>query len=523
MRPQRAVQVAAAAAVLARFPSLLWPLRPDEAGFLLVARSWHPSPDSVYGTYFVDRPPLVIALVKATDALGGPYLLRLVAALGCGLAVLLAAACAREIARHARFGASAALADRAAIGTAVLVAALLANPQIDAIAAKGEILGVPVLLAGHLCALRALRLRSPRWAFAAGLVGATALGLKQSLLATLVLGAVLLVGARLGGRIGWAGFGRLAGAAAAGAAVPLALTAAWALAAGVRLQTLWFTVVTFRADASRVILDQPRTAADDRAMLLLLIAATTGMVLVAGAFVFRAPRIAANLPLVGTAVALTLLTDVAGVVSGGSFWRPYLFVLVPTLALGWACAVVSGSPRARSQDPVHRPRLGFGVVAACVTSTLVSLVGFMTIWWAGPAPQQYLLGQELGRVSHPGDSMVVYGGRADVQWASGLPSPYGQLWSLPMRTLDPDLRDLDSVLEGPRAPTWLVEVVRIDAWSEVGTAPIKEELLERYTYLGTFCGGLGVYRLDSAPPVEPISPRCSENWRNVPWRTPSGG
>ena len=50
------VWVAAAAALLARFPSLLWPLRPDEAGFLMVARSWDPGPTRSTGRYWVDRP-----------------------------------------------------------------------------------------------------------------------------------------------------------------------------------------------------------------------------------------------------------------------------------------------------------------------------------------------------------------------------------------------------------------------------------------------------------------------------------
>ena len=67
MGTSRAVWLAAAAAFLARFPSLLWPLRPDEAGFLLVARAWHPEADSVYGHYWVDRPPPVIWLMRWTE------------------------------------------------------------------------------------------------------------------------------------------------------------------------------------------------------------------------------------------------------------------------------------------------------------------------------------------------------------------------------------------------------------------------------------------------------------------------
>ena len=58
------VYAAALLAALFRFPGLLYPLGSDEAGFTLVARAWDPQPDSLYGTYWVDRPPSLIALVK---------------------------------------------------------------------------------------------------------------------------------------------------------------------------------------------------------------------------------------------------------------------------------------------------------------------------------------------------------------------------------------------------------------------------------------------------------------------------
>ena len=76
---------AALVAFLLRFPGLIWPVRADEAGFTLVARHWDPQPDSSTATYFVDRPPPLIALVKASDWIGGPLFIRVVAALGCVL------------------------------------------------------------------------------------------------------------------------------------------------------------------------------------------------------------------------------------------------------------------------------------------------------------------------------------------------------------------------------------------------------------------------------------------------------
>ena len=56
-------------------------------------------------------------------------------------------------------------------------------------------------------------------------------------------------------------------------------------------------------------------------------------------------------------------------------------------------------------------------------------------------------------------------GNADVQQASGLPSPYEQLWTLPMRTLDPHLAQLRAVLRGPAAPTWVVAWGDLDPWN----------------------------------------------------------
>ena len=54
-------------------------------------------------------------------------------------------------------------------------------------------------------------------------------------------------------------------------------------------------------------------------------------------------------------------------------------------------------------------------------------------------------------------ALLVYGGRADIQWSSRADSPYPHLWSLPMRTLDPELEDLGAVLTGKTYPAgWII-------------------------------------------------------------------
>src|SRR4029077_9507232 len=68
-----AVLAAGAATVVLRLPFVAAPLSPDEGGFLVLARQWHVAGPggSLYGSYWVDRPPLLVATFQLADALGG--------------------------------------------------------------------------------------------------------------------------------------------------------------------------------------------------------------------------------------------------------------------------------------------------------------------------------------------------------------------------------------------------------------------------------------------------------------------
>ena len=199
-------------------------------------------------------------MVRAVDWLGPPELLRVVGALWFGVLVLVAARVGLEIGGR-----------RAAASTAVVVAALLVNPVIDVVAIKGEQLGMPFVLLSVLCTVTALRRESAWLALLAGLCGAIAPGFKQNLVSGLVFAAVVLVGARLAGRLSTRTTLRLGAVGLAGALVPVLLTIGWAELAGVRLHTLWYATFGFRTDASLVLADGggPRAA---RALLLLAIA-----------------------------------------------------------------------------------------------------------------------------------------------------------------------------------------------------------------------------------------------------------
>ena len=484
---RRIAWIAAGSVVLARLLGVLLPLRADEAGFLLVARSWDPQPDSLYGQFFVDRPPLLIGVVRAVDWLGPPELLRVVGALWFGVLVLVAARVGLEIGGR-----------RAAAWTSVVVAAMLVNPVIDVVAIKGEQLGMPFVLLSVLCTLVALRKESAWLALLAGLLAGLAPGFKQSLVSGLVFAAVILVGARLAGRLSTRATLRLGSLGLLGALVPTALTIAWAEAAGVRLHTLWYATFGFRTDASLVLADHGGEARTERALLLLAVALAAGIALVIVVFLsnLREEWIADRL--VTAATLAVVLVEVGALVAGGSYWRDYLHALVPGVAL----CVAQLSRR----HPAHRPTrlLVVGAVASCLVSLVVwsvlNLAGAITFYEART-------GEAVAEVAAPGDTLTVFGGRADIQYAAGLPSPYQHLWSLPMRTLDPDLTELRSLVNGAAAPTWIVEWVDFEAWNQDAGARLRTDVEARYVAHGLGCDGRPVYLLRTE--VRPdLAPSC---------------
>jgi len=471
-----------------RFPGALYPPGPDESGYTLVARHWAPTPGSVYGDHFVDRPPTLISLFGLSDAVGGPAFVRVLGALGCAVLVLLAAATARAAVRYVGSD-DRGLQARTGAWVAVLTAALTSNAMIDPVMVKGELLGIPWVVASFWLTLRALdRQDSDRWAVlhacGAGFAASFALGMKQNLVAGLVFGAVMLVGARLTHRIATRGLLRLGTAALAGAAVPVLATVGWAAASGVRLDALWYTVFGFRSTALEVIAAGTPGGPLDRAMLLLGIVVATGMGFVVGGVVVHRARIKRLDPALVVATGAVLVADGAGLLLGGSFWRPYLFVLVPGLVL---CTTLLLAVRA------HVARRARILIVLTAATSVVSCLLWLLLYQSGVGPPlEARSGEAIGHAAEPGDTIVVYGGKADIVLASGLAAPYPYLWSLPMRTLDPELEQLQDLLTGPDAPTWVVMQAPGYSWNHLADA-IRPALDHRYTVHDQTCDGRNVY------------------------------
>ena len=489
---------AALVAFLLRFPGLLWPVRPDEAGFTLVARHWHPQPDRLYGDYFVDRPPPIIALVKASDWIGGPLFIRFVAALGCVLLVVAAARTAYLLG-----------GDRAARWTAVATAAVTTNTMIDAVAAKGEILGIPFVVGSFWLALEALRVlpasrrRALLYAFLAGLLGMTAVGLKQNMASGLAFGGAVLLVSALRKELSWPDFGRLSGGRAGRRRGP-----------GRHHRGL---VPGGRGPAGDALVRRLRLPLRRQRGAVAGVAGRTGLPGRAARGDLRADRDGADRRLVPGQPAARLAPQRArhGRHPAGAAGRrrrrgPRRQLLAPVPARAW-CPPWCSAPRWWPARRRLRGRVMRVSVVLAAASCVLSMIGWVASNSTGvEPPTEIYTGQAIRDVSEPGDTIVVYGGRADIVMASGLESPYEHLWSLPMRTLDPELAGLSALLASDKRPTWFVEWVSFSDWDDFGNADFQAVLEENYEIHGDGCGHHIWLRKD-VERAEP-KPDCDKPW-----------
>jgi hypothetical protein len=154
------------------------------------------------------------------------------------------------------------------------------------------------------------------------------------------------------------------------------------------------------------------------------------------------------------------------------------------------------------------------VVAAGLAASSLYLLGSYTYTHtigASGGPTAHYTGEEIADVAAPGDTVVPMFGRADIVLASGLSDPYEQLWSLPTRTLDPDLTDLKALLRSSDAPTWIVE------WSDAGSfdldpgGSLAALISRRYIERAAPCeGSVWLLKGVDRPAFPPID--CDAHW-----------
>ncbi|MBA2956040.1 hypothetical protein GON03_17005 [Nocardioides sp. MAH-18] len=434
-------------------------LSPDEGGLLLLASQWT-SGSSLYGDYFVDRPPGLIALFALADGLGGSaWAVRALGILAVVSSVLLAG-----------------LVGRAAGGSPVLpaltAAILVVTPLFGGTVVNGELLGLPFLIGG--CAAVVTAARSDRWlpwAVLAGVLGAAAALVKQSLLDVLVLAVVLLLARR-----------RPAALAAVVGAAAVTITVAVGLAAlrGTAPGDLWDAAVVFRQQAAAVIATSATGSTASRLGALLLALLATGVPLLLVALARRARGAELFWP------ALAVLAwELFVVLGGGSYWLHYLMGLVPGLVL-LAAAAGQRSPR-----PGRLLVAAYAVAGASAVVALVVVAVRPIERPEGPAIAW------LDAHARPGDTAVVAFGGPNILEATGLRSPYPDLWSLPVRVHDPDLVALTSLMRSAARPTWLVVAGEsLGSWGI--DAAVADEVMADHYARATTAGDWTIYREDSA-------------------------
>jgi hypothetical protein len=465
-------------------------LGPDEGGFLVVAHHWGEVGPHLYGPTWVDRPPGLISLFALADHLG-PWGVRLTM-------VALAVALVALAANAARLAGGRAAAPWAAwtayaLGSSVL----LQGEQLN-----GEYAAATCVSASIALTLLALARRHQRtWvipalaSIAAGAAAAAAVMMKQNFFDAFVFAAILVAGVGLIDRTARRSAAVIASGFAVGASAVVGTAVAWSKAHG-GPDALMFAMYGFRARAAEVMQKWSWAAPDKRMWELLAVCLGSGL-LVLGAYLIWHGRAALRRrnPL-AWALAGTAAFEFVALVAGANFWPHYALAFIPIVSLSAGLA-------ARQSHPGWgglRRIVATMAVATAVISPVAALVN-------GPG-EAWTLGNWVRQSAAPGDSIVVTYTHPNVVAASGLRPGYPFLWSLPIRTLDPQLATLTGALDDPHGPTWVVIWNHPQSWELDRQGELQRSLHEHYRMVDHVCQHPVWLRLDVTRPLAPLPRNC---------------
>jgi hypothetical protein len=355
---------------------------------------------------------------------------------------------------------------------------------------NGELLAAPFTALGVLGVVLAWRgMRSRDHLLGGGLAGA---GLVAALLVKQNMVDVLVVAA---GVVALAAVTRtlrprtllvaLAGAAAGGVAVS-AVVLGWAALHGTSPGGVWYAMYPFRVAAGAALASSRGVAAHARGLHLLGAAVVGGVVPALAVLLLGVRRMRRDVRLVAVVTLAWAGWAAVSIAIGGNFWTHYLVQLALPLAVG--VGLVSTA----------RPRLATVAAASCLVPAVLSATVMSAR--ADDLTRDQRVGQAIGAASVGADSLVVAWGHPGVVQGSGLTSPYPSLWSLPTKTLDPDLTGFTAVLAGPRAPTWVVTGRSLHSWG-LHTHDATAVLHRRYRRVADVCGSTVYLRDGLARPV----------------------
>jgi hypothetical protein len=459
-------------ALVVRAPYLSTPLGRDEAGLTYIAQNWPGGDGSLYGAYWVDRPPLLIALFKLAGlgGEGGVRALGALAAVGLVIAIALLA--------------QAVAGPRAGRIAALLAALLSGSVSIGANFTPGELLAVVPSTLSVLCLVLAHRSRDARFVVAAGALAVGAALIKQSFLDAVVAGvAFVAVAAAVDRdvRLRWPL------AYAAGAAVPLVAVLVWLAAGGHSLGGFVYTLFGFRLELLQTLAgsDIPLHV---RLTKLQEPAWASGLAVALACALIGLVQLRHDRVLVVT-FAAWLAAATVGVLGGGSYFAHYLIELVPVSCVGAAVVI------ARARRPISLAVLGVFLGLALPTAYVAAAdVSRNPLRRSEVAVAQYLRDH-----ARPGETDYVMYARPNVVYYAGLRHPYPYLWSLMVRAKPGAREQLVQHLGSPRRPTWVVQWHTVSGWELDPDGRMAAVLGRGYRLAATVCGR-GIYvRNDRVP------------------------
>jgi 4-amino-4-deoxy-L-arabinose transferase-like glycosyltransferase len=433
----------------------------DEGGVAMVARAWHGGGPFAYGSYFLDRPPLLVALYRlAGDGQTGIRVLGAAAAL---LLVVISTLLAVRLGGR-----------RAAPWAAGIGAVLASSYALRSVFTPAELLAAVPSSASVLVLVTALE-RAPRrlWLFAgAGALAATALLVKQSFGDALVAGVVALAGAKLLG-VPWRETARRAGAYFGGVTLVAVALVLWALLTHISAHSIWYAMFGFRIDSVSALVNH---GLESRLSTLGSPLLASGLA-VASLFALGAVVRLRGRSIVRITFVAWMVAAIAGILLGGSYWPHYLIALVPAAAAGAAVAF-------------QRYRVvGALAMVAIVLPTVIHAAHVARADSADSFQQSAVtIGDYISDRSPPHATAYVMYAKVNTLYYAGLRDPYPYNWSLMLRGVPGAEQRLRSLLASPARPTWIVRAEGPRGFGLDRAGITKRLLATHYRSVGRVCG-----------------------------------
>ena len=431
-----------------RLPFLAAGVSVDEGGYAYVAREWARG-GHIYGSLWVDRPQgLLLAYRFLLHISDSPWAIRLGAVLA-GAAVTLLIGVVGWLLRSRATG----------IAAAAIYAVVGVGPHIDGFSFNGELAAAVPATAAIAAALGWRSTGRRALLVAAGVLGATAVLMKQSGFDGLALALVI---ATFGPGLARQRLGRM-GLVLAGAALPLGAAVAHGIAVG--WSNYWHAVVGWRVGGELGPIAQQRpqllSASLDVAARDLLVLACVALLGIVVCLRRRG----------GLAIApLWLLVALVGFNVGGLYWPHYYVQLVAPLSL--LAAIAATAPRRRPVTAV--------LAAAAAAPVAVTLIGWALLSPAGRTREvphvltfqrDRMVANFLRANTAPADTIYALSSQSDIYFLADRRSATRYLWAHPLKEIKGGVAGLRATLSGPAQPEFVAvfrSPTRVDPSGRLG-------------------------------------------------------